>query len=90
MSDIFSMIASSSWVNFSKKKEVKIGNYILIKEDDQKLYKHLRNVSAIKERLMGIARSKSLLEAREAQLNEREEFINQKELDISYKELEVN
>ncbi|MBG9510639.1 mobilization protein, partial [Bacillus thuringiensis] len=77
-------------VGLLKKKEVKTGNYILTKEDAQKLSKRLRGVSGIKEGLSTIERSKRLLEAQETALNEREEFINQKELDISYKELEVN
>ncbi|MBD2794524.1 hypothetical protein, partial [Xenorhabdus szentirmaii] len=71
-------------VGLLKKKEVKTGNYILTKEDAQKLSKRLRGVSGIKEGLSTIERSKRLLEAQETALNEREEFINQKEMDISY------
>ena len=88
--DMKRLQAETEKVGLLKKKEVKTGNYILTKEDAQKLSKRLRGVSSIKEGLSAIDRSKSLLEVREAQLNEREEFINQKELDISYKELEVN
>lgn len=88
--DMKRLKAETEKVGLLKKKEVKTGNYILTKEDVQKLSKRLRGVSSIKEGLSTIDRSKSLLEAREAQLNEKEEFIHQKELDISYKELEVN
>ncbi|MBG9585332.1 mobilization protein, partial [Bacillus thuringiensis] len=77
-------------VGLLKKKEVKTGNYILTKEDVQKLSNRLRGVSSIQEGLSTIERSKSLLEGRETLINEREMLINQKELDISYKELEVN
>ena len=82
--------AETEKVGLLKRKEVKTGNYILTKEDAQKLSKRLRGVSSIKEGLRAIEESKSYLEDREARLNEREEFINQKELDVSYKELEVN
>ncbi|MEV0006500.1 plasmid recombination protein, partial [Micromonospora sp. NPDC050980] len=88
--DMKRLKAETEKVGVLKKKEVKTGNYILTKEDAQKLSKRLRGVSSIEEGLSTIDRSKSLLEARESQINEREEFINQRELDISYKELEVN
>ncbi|PGC87675.1 mobilization protein [Bacillus toyonensis] len=88
--DMRKLKAETEKIGLLKKKEVKTGNYILTKEDAQKLSKRLRGISSIKEGLSSINKSKSLLEAREAQINEREEFINQKELDISYKELEVN
>jgi len=88
--DMRRLKAETEKVGLLKKKEIKTGNYILTKEDADKLSKHLRGISSIKEGLSTIDRSKSLLEAREAHLNEREEFINQKELDVSYKELEVN
>ncbi|AZR80790.1 mobilization protein (plasmid) [Bacillus thuringiensis] len=88
--DMRRLKAETEKVGLLKKKEVKTGNYILTKEDAQKLSKRLRGVSSIKEGLSIIERSKGLLEAQKIALNEREEFINQKELDISYKELEVN
>ncbi|PES08818.1 mobilization protein [Bacillus anthracis] len=88
--DMRRLKAETKKVGLLKKKEGQTGNYILTKEDAQKLSKRIRGVSSIKEGLITIVRSKSLLEARETSLNEREEFINQKELDISYKELEVN
>ncbi|HHL0974547.1 TPA: plasmid recombination protein [Bacillus cereus] len=88
--DMRRLKAETEKVGLLKKKEVKTGNYILTKEDAQKLSKRLRGVSSIKEGLIIIDRHKSSLEAREAALNEREGFINQKELDVSYKELEIN
>ena len=47
------------------KRKVKTGNYILTKEDAQKLSKRLRGVSSIKEGLRAIEESKSYLEDRE-------------------------
>ncbi|MCQ6343823.1 plasmid recombination protein [Bacillus cereus] len=88
--DMRRLKAETEKVGLLKKKEVKTGNYILSKEDAQRLSERLRGVSGIKEGLRAIEESKSSLEDREARLNEREEFINQKELDVSYKELEVN
>ncbi|UIJ70214.1 plasmid recombination protein (plasmid) [Bacillus cereus] len=88
--DMRRLQAETEKVGLFKNKEVKTGNYILTKEDAQKLSKRLRGISSIKEGLRGISESKNSLESREVRLNEREEFINQKELDISYKELEVN
>ncbi|AZR80773.1 mobilization protein (plasmid) [Bacillus thuringiensis] len=88
--DMRRLQAETEKVGLLKKKEVKTGNYILTKEDAQKLLRRLRGISNIKEGLRGISESKNSLEAREVRLNEKEEFMNQKELDISYKELEVN
>ncbi|PGE83754.1 mobilization protein, partial [Bacillus pseudomycoides] len=52
--DMRRLKAETEKVGLLKKKEVKTGNYILTKEDAQKLSKRLRGVSGIKEGLSTI------------------------------------